>query len=111
MANLGLLDGIDRTRLRGFSKTMFGNADRIEVAAAVARCQSGMVNGQELHELLGISPPRVRAQLLALASAGLVEQLPRMGQRLNYGIVDRDDPFWTLISEVAEVWGSQSDPD
>lgn len=109
MENAAVLGEVGRGRLRSMSKTLFGNADRVEVAEAVARSKSGVVNGQELHELLGISPPRVRAQLLALCSADLLRQLPRVGQRLNYEVVNRHDPFWGLVSEVATAWRSEHD--
>lgn len=93
-----------RAKLRERSKKVFGNADRIEVAAAIARSSSGFVNGQELHEELGISPPRVRTQLLALCDGGLLRTIPRAGLKQYYERVDDDDPFWTLVEQVAAKW-------
>lgn len=104
VANVGLRSGAGRQRLRAMSKTVFGNADRLEVAEAVADSPSGVVNGQELHERLGISPPRVRAQLLALRDASLVRALPKVGLRQDYELIDREDPFWALVSQVAKAW-------
>lgn len=82
-------------RLR--SKRLFGNADRLEVAFAVAS-SPGLVHSQELADQLGISPPRVRTQLLAFVDAGLMRVMPRSGQVQNYERID--DPFWSLVSEL-----------
>lgn len=86
------------------SKAMFGNADRLEVAEAIADSPSGLVDGHELHKRLDISPTRVRAQLLVLCDAGLLERLPRVQVRQSYQRVDAEDPFWALVSEVAKAW-------
>lgn len=88
--------------VRARSKLVFGNADRLQVAAAVARASSGVVHAQEISTLLGISPPRVRSQLLALSAAGLLRQLPRHGMTVDYERVD--DPFWDAASALEEHW-------
>jgi DNA-binding transcriptional ArsR family regulator len=92
----------NRQRLRVRSKAVFGNADRLEVASAVARSSSGVVHAQELSQQLGISPPRVRAQLLALVEADLMTLLPRSGLTQDYE--RRDDPFWAAMRSVYEHW-------
>jgi DNA-binding transcriptional ArsR family regulator len=92
-----------RTRLRSRSKRIFGNADRLEVALAVARSSSGLVHAQELADDLGISPPRVRAQLLAFVEAELMTVLPREGLKQNYEKLD--DPFWDLVPTLVHSWG------
>jgi hypothetical protein len=88
--------------LRARSKLLFGNADRLQVAAAVARASAGVVHAQEISNLLGISPPRVRSQLLALSAAGLLCQLPRHGMTVDYERVD--DPFWDAVAGLVEAW-------
>jgi DNA-binding transcriptional ArsR family regulator len=94
-----------RARLRQRSKRLFGNADRLEVALAVAE-SSGLVHAQELADRLGISPPRVRAQLLAFVDAGVMQTLPRSGLLQNYERLD--DPFWAFVGELIRTWGSSS---
>ena len=92
-----------RDRLRRRSKQLFGNADRLEVAAAVAHSESGVVHAQELATALGISPPRVRAQLLVFVEAGVMTMLPRSTNIVNYERVP--DPFWNMILEIVDGWG------
>ncbi len=90
-----------RRGLRRRSKLLFGNADRLEVADAVAR-SSGVVHAQELSNELAISPPRVRAQLLAFVDAGLLVPLPRHGNVQNYERID--DVFWPTVRAVVSEW-------
>ena len=90
-----------RQQLRARSKLLFGNADRLEVAVAVAR-SSGLVHAQELADQLRISPPRVRTQLLAHVEAGLMIELPLARQVKNYERVD--DPYWHCIATIVESW-------
>jgi hypothetical protein len=85
-------------RLRNRSKRLYGNADRLQVAYAVAK-SPGVVHAQELADALLISPPRVRAQLLAFVEAEVMLTLPRSGHIQNYERLD--DAFWP--STVAQV--------
>jgi DNA-binding transcriptional ArsR family regulator len=84
---------------------LFGNADRLEVALAVARSSSGVVHAQELSDRLGISPPRVRTQLLSFVDAGVMEVLPRHGNIVNYQRLP--DPFWSGVENIANGWGAE----
>jgi DNA-binding transcriptional ArsR family regulator len=95
------LDAPRRKRLRHRSKKLFGNADRLEVAYAIA-ASSGLVHAQELSDRLGISPPRVRTQLLAHVDAGLMTALPVVEQIKNYERVD--DPYWRQIQQLVDAW-------
>ena len=90
-----------RSDIRDRSKRLFGNADRLEVALAVAE-SSGLVHAQELADQLGISPPRVRAQLLAFVAAGVMQDLPRNGLLQNYERID--DQFWVSIKMLMDNW-------
>jgi DNA-binding transcriptional ArsR family regulator len=92
-----------RAELRRRSKLVLGNADRIEVAAAVARDSAGLVHAQGLANELAISPPRVRAQLRAFTDAGLMRLLPREGQIVYYE--RHDDPFWQAAVDLHAAWG------
>lgn len=89
------------TQLRNRSKRLYGNADRLQVAYAVAT-SSGLVHAQELADVLSISPPRVRTQLLAFVNAGVMTLLPRSGHVQNYERVD--DPFWSATVSLLEAW-------
>lgn len=92
-------------QLRARSKRLFGNADRLQVAYAVA-VSSGLVHAQELADALHISPPRVRAQLLAFVDANVMRPLPRSGHVQNYERLD--DPFWQTTTQLIEA--SMVDP-
>jgi DNA-binding transcriptional ArsR family regulator len=95
--------GLDpRMLIRQRSKRLFGNADRLEVANAVAT-SSGLVHAQELADELGISPPRVRTQLLSFVEAGVMVILPRDGLVQNYERID-EDPFWELVKVLTHRW-------
>ena len=100
MANLKARreDTETREAIRARSKRLFGNADRLEVALAVAR-SAGLVHAQELSNQLQISPPRVRSQLLAFVEAGIMRALPRDGLVQNYERLE--DPFWEFVSSLA----------
>jgi len=91
-----------RGRLRDRSKRVLGNADRLEVAAAVARASGRLVHAQGLANELGITAPRVRAQLLAFTEAGLMELLPRDDRIVYYQRLD--DPFWDAARTLHDAW-------
>jgi len=61
------------------------------------------VHAQGLANELGITAPRVRAQLLAFTHAGLMRLLPRDGQIVYYE--RHEDPFWSAASELHAAWG------
>jgi hypothetical protein len=92
-----------RAPLRERSRVLFGNADRLEVAIAVARSPSGVVHAQGLGNEVKITPPRVRAQLLAFVEAGVMRQLGRIGQTVDYERID--GPFWRAVELLGEEWG------
>jgi hypothetical protein len=94
----------DRDLLRHRSKVLFGNADRLEVAIAVARSSSGVVHAKELANELNIDAPRVRTQLRAFVEAGVMVLLPRHGQTVDYE--RRPDPFWAGVETIVTEWGA-----
>jgi DNA-binding transcriptional ArsR family regulator len=69
----------------------------------VAQASGGLVHAQELANELGISPPRVRAQLRAFTDAGLMRLMPREGQIVYYERLD--DPFWHAALDLRAAWG------
>jgi len=70
--------------------------------SAFARSSSGVVHAQALAAELDIAPPRVRAQLLSFVAAGVMRQLARVGQTVDYERID--DPFWKAVLLIAEDW-------
>ncbi len=94
-------DYLTTMQLRRRSKRLFGNSDRLEVAHAVG-VSSGLVHAQELADQLGMSPTRVRTQLLAFVDAGVMRTLPRSGLVQNYERID--DPFWGFVHRLVVAW-------
>ena len=89
--------------LRMQSKTLFGNRDRLEVVVAIARAESDAVNAADLAYLLGLPNNRIRAQLQALASVGLLEAMPRDGSGRIW-FIRRQSGFWTACVELSDAW-------
>jgi len=90
-------------RIREHSKRMFGNQDRLEVAVAITRVELGRVNATDLHHDTGIAVNRVRAQLLALESLGLLAKTGNDNGKRVFTRVDRDDRFWSFaVGEYAD---------
>jgi hypothetical protein len=91
-----------RELLREHSKLLFGNRDRLEVAVAVARSEDGLVNATDLTEVLTNWPNnRIRAQLVALAGAGLLQAMSRDGSgRIWY--LRTPALFWDACIELEE---------
>lgn len=89
-------------RLRSRSKAAFGNQDRLEVAAAVARASGGLVNATQLAAEIGMVNTRVRAQLMALVDAGLLKG-SLTSDRVRW-YERRESAFWALVAELHDEW-------
>jgi hypothetical protein len=94
-----------RDPVRDRSKALFGNQDRLQVATAIARSQSDTINATDLSLELGMLNSRVRAQLIALADAGLLMAGPPTGGKRWY--VRLKSPFWQTCIHFAESWGAE----
>jgi hypothetical protein len=95
--------GGDMSQVRTRSKHVFGNMDRLVVAAAIARREDGLVDATDLSEELGVAVNRVRAQLLAFTEAGLLMASPEnLGRRRTF--IRRPSAFWDLCTAVVGEW-------
>ena len=95
------LDQHERVRTR--SKLVFGNRDRLEVMAAIARSADGMVNATDLGAEIGMVQSRVRNQLVALAEAGMLTAYPRSPDVKRW--YQRNEcPLWAAGLAVYEDW-------
>ncbi|HEY1690339.1 MAG TPA: hypothetical protein VGF95_15905 [Solirubrobacteraceae bacterium] len=92
-----------RELVRERSKHVFGNRDRLEVAVAIACSADGLVNATDLGAVLvGWPNNRIRAQLVALAKAGLLQAAPRNGPgRVWYS--REPSLFWEACRELAHA--------
>jgi DNA-binding transcriptional ArsR family regulator len=93
---------IDFREAQRISRLLFGNQDRLVVAAAIAGAEHGTIYGRNLAEQIGITDNRVGLQLKALAEAGLLTRLPQIGgDRIVY--YERvESVFWKLVGSLAE---------
>jgi DNA-binding MarR family transcriptional regulator len=84
------------------SRVLFGNQDRLAVAAAIAVAEPGSIYGRSLAAQIGITDNRVGPQLKALAEAGLLVRLPQVGgERIVY-YERAESVFWNLVARLAE---------
>ena len=97
-------DGPDR--LRNCSKLLFGNADRVEVAAAIARSEPGALFSRALATELQWPDNRVQLQLKQFAAAGLFVALPPVGgeRRVYYERIASS--YWRAAAELEKEWGA-----
>jgi hypothetical protein len=83
------------------SKHLFGNQDRLLVAAAIARAEPGALYAQALAELSGMTEKRVGLQLPHFLSAGLLTKLPKVGSERRIYYERRESAFWSLCASLA----------
>jgi len=95
------------TQVRRVSKALFGNADRLEVINFIASSTDGLVYATEISESLRIPQNRARAQLMALAEAGLLESLPRDGGRAFF--LRKDHSLWSASQSFFDSLAEASD--
>jgi DNA-binding MarR family transcriptional regulator len=81
------------------SKLVFGNQDRLVVAAAVAEAEPGALFGRDLAEQIGITDNRVGPHLRALEEAALLVRLPKVGSERRVYFERCDSAFWTLCTQ------------
>jgi hypothetical protein len=91
-----------RARVRARSKSLFGNLDRLEVAAAVAASPDGLVNATDLQWELKIANNRIRAQLVTLADLELLQAPPPDTRKRYYMRIE--SPFWETCLSLYEQW-------
>jgi hypothetical protein len=93
---------VDFREAQRISRLLFGNQDRLVVAAAIADAEQGTIYGRNLAEQIGITDNRVGLQLKALAEAGLLARLPQIGgDRIVY--YERvESVFWKLVGSLAK---------
>lgn len=82
------------------SRELFGNQDRLLVAAAVAAADPSDLYGQALARTTGLIQQRIGPQLVALVEAGLLVKLPQLGGERRVFYERRRSVFWGLAQEL-----------
>jgi hypothetical protein len=85
--------------VRKASKRLFGNADRLEVAAAVADAATGEIYEKHLAGVTGLDASRVGTQLRQLASVGLLKPLPKTSDR-RQRYRRRESSYWKASTDL-----------
>lgn len=91
-------------RLRTLSKLLFGNADRLEVAAAIARAEPGGLFSRALAEDLDLPDNRVQKQLKQFEAADLLVALPAVGGERRVYCERKDSFFWAAADRLEKQW-------
>jgi|ERR1700722_19136389 len=92
-----------REEIRKRSKALFGNRDRLEVMAAIAASRDGLVCAADLERSVGLANNRVRAQLIALYEAGLLQAMPRSRDRIQW-YQRQPSRLWQAAVDVYTEW-------
>jgi hypothetical protein len=93
-------------RARAASRLLFGNQDRLEVAAAVGRAEVGGVYAQAIALTTGLHSGRVGKQLAVLSDAGLLVRMPTVGGGRRVYYERRESPFWDFAAHFLEASGA-----
>ncbi|MGH8514979.1 MAG: hypothetical protein ACREV8_13770 [Gammaproteobacteria bacterium] len=88
--------------VRRISKLLYGNKLRLEIGAAIARAEPGLVFARGLGGELGVPDSMVHEELKKLAQAGILSMHPRpTGQQIQY--YERlPSPFWDGCRALVE---------
>jgi DNA-binding MarR family transcriptional regulator len=83
------------------SRLLFGNQDRLLVAAVIADAEAGSIYARNIAEQIGITDNRVTPQLASLEGAGLLTRLPKFGGERRVYYERAESSFWTLCADLA----------
>jgi hypothetical protein len=89
--------------LREHSKRMFGNQDRLEVAVAITRVETGRVNATDLHRDIDVAVNRIRSQLLVMEKLRLLRKVGVENGKRLFERCDEDDLFWKFVVNEYEM--------
>lgn len=106
----GLAHQARHEEMRRRSKALFGNRDRLAVIAGVSQTDQA-VCAADLEKRLGLANNRVRAQLLALAEAGLLIAMPKTPTERTQWYQRVSSPVWEMCDALYEDWSGSSHTD
>lgn len=91
--------------IRNLSAKLFGNADRLHVAAAIGRLEGKPISVKSVAEECGLEPSRVQEQVARFRAAGVLipDHDPSMRRRDHRAV---DLSYWrnaaTMLGELEE---------
>jgi DNA-binding MarR family transcriptional regulator len=86
------------------SKLLFGNRDRVLVAAAVADAEAGTLFARALAGATGLTDSRVQKQLKQFEAAGLLVRMPQVGGERCVFYERRPSAYWDAAIALAQEW-------
>lgn len=89
--------------VREYSKQMFGNRDRLEVAVAITRIELGKVNATDLARDIDVAVNRIRTQLLLFESLELLKKTASEHGKRMFEVTDPKDHFWKYAAAEFEM--------
>ncbi len=101
-------------QVRERSKILLGSLYRLEVAAAIAEANPGVVHTRGLADQLGLSDNLVRAEILHFEKAGLLLRLPRPKGQQQQDFERMPSVYWQmslmLLDELRQKSASAGSP-
>jgi len=91
------------TRLAEVSQGLWGNQDRLPVAAAVGETDPADLYAQKLAALVGIPENRISLQLRMFVNLGLLVRLPKAGGERRVYYQRTNQPFWNAVGKMAQA--------
>lgn len=95
-------DDIELERIREVSKALYGNRYRLEVAAAVAQWEPGVVHARALATELRVPDNVVQGELKHFASAGILVPLGRHPRQRTVDYERMPSPYWSSARELLD---------
>jgi hypothetical protein len=99
-----------RDSVRQVSKTLLGNRLRLEVGAAIAQSEDGLVYGREVARQLEVADNQALSELRHFTAAGLVDELPTVADQKRRYFQRKhgeNSEFWDrwldLLQEIVEI--------
>jgi hypothetical protein len=89
--------------VREYSKQMFGNQDRLEVAVAITRVELGKVNATDLNRQIDVAVNRIRTQLLLFEALELLKRTDKEHGKSMFEVADPEDHFWKFVVDEFEM--------
>jgi DNA-binding MarR family transcriptional regulator len=86
------------------SKLLLGNADRVQVAAAISRSEPGGLYSRALADSLRWPDSRVQKQLKQFEEADLLVLLPSVGGERRVYYERKESAFWDFAAALELEW-------
>lgn len=96
---------VDSNEIRNFSKGLFGNRYRLEIAAEIAQMDGDLFHAKELADNLGIAHNVVSEQLKSFVDVGVCDDMPSVNGQRHRFFRRLNSNYWSgclaILEEVA----------